>query len=134
MDPAQVDTWSFTPKCVDCHDPHGDGNAKMIQRDLWEGSSVGWVPAASDVENTTLTFTNYTTGQDANGNAYADSAAPFDSLCQECHETTDPDMASYKDGLTADSTNHPGSPGDCSSCHKHDSGFKPSGCNGCHTG
>ena len=49
-------------------------------------------------------------------------------------------MTSYLDNMkrgvagngTANASPHPTAPGDCSSCHKHDSGFKPSGCNGCH--
>ena len=34
-----------------------------------------------------MTFTNATVGHDANGYTYADSTAPFSSICQECHTT-----------------------------------------------
>jgi hypothetical protein len=136
-----VDTWSFTPKCVDCHDPHGDGsNVKFMHNDLWDnGSSATFVPTSySTIGNTNVVFTAYTTGQNATGTAYADTDTPWSSTCQECHETADADMTSYKDGVRADIAPHPASPGDCSGCHKHSSGFKPSGCSAggtsCHGG
>ena len=132
-----VETWGFTPKCVDCHDPHGDGsNAKMIHDDLWDnGSGANWVPTDyGTIGNTNLAFTTYTTGQDNTGNAYANTVSPWSSVCQECHETADADMTSYKDGVRADTSPHPSSPGDCSGCHQHNTAFQPSGCSGCHGG
>ena len=131
----QVNTWGFTPKCVDCHDPHGDGgNVKMMHNDLWDnGSGANWVPTDyATIGNPNVAFTVFTTGQSTAGTAYADTNSPWSSLCQECHETGDADMTSYKDGVRADIAPHPASPGDCSDCHKHEGAFQPSGCNGCH--
>ncbi|MDF1527424.1 MAG: hypothetical protein P1S59_14440 [bacterium] len=135
---TQVDSWSITPKCVDCHDPHGDAsNLKMIQTDLWDNGSstmsttVGVPTNHGAIGNSNLAFVNDTTGVSTAGDSYADADAPFSSLCQECHETVDADMTSFQDDATASSTGHPspgGNPGDCSDCHKHDTAFKPSGC------
>ncbi|MHC4815764.1 MAG: CxxxxCH/CxxCH domain c-type cytochrome, partial [Planctomycetota bacterium] len=132
----QVDSWSFDPKCVDCHDPHGDGsNLKMIQVDLWDSGSTGArVPSAAP-ENSSLAFIDTLTGANTAGDTYADLNDPWSSLCQECHETADPDMTSFKDNAVASTTGHPtpgGNPGDCSNCHQHDTAFRPSGCSGCH--
>ncbi|TAL18747.1 CxxxxCH/CxxCH domain-containing protein, partial [bacterium] len=138
---SDVVTWGFTPKCVDCHDPHGDStNVKMIQNDLWDNGSAGTAIATAvptsyaTIGNTNVVFTTYTTGQTAAGSAYAQTGSVFSSICQECHETVEAGFTAYKDGVNADASPHPTAPGDCSGCHKHDSGFKPSGCNGCHGG
>ena len=96
----QVDTWSFVPKCVDCHDPHGDdANLRMIQRELIEGSAANWVPTAFPPENAVLAFTDDTIGFDTTAPyaSWADNGTRS-SLCQECHESADPDFTSYKDG------------------------------------
>ncbi|GAB6064506.1 hypothetical protein JCM30394_32390 [Deferrisoma palaeochoriense] len=136
-------TWSFAPECVNCHDPHGDdANLSMIQRELYDKAQFalpGGPPPAEPTEQTALAFTDDTTGQSPAGTSYADSDAPFSSICQECHEGTpgvDTPFA-FVDDTSASGGTHPGgtgNPGDCSGCHKHDSAFKPSGCSGCHGG
>ncbi len=49
-------TWPYVPKCVDCHDPHGDGNDYMIKyavsRDY--GSLANGNPALSDLSSPNL--------------------------------------------------------------------------------
>jgi hypothetical protein len=109
----------------------------MVQRELYDhgsrvqssnlGSEDWGVHDAND--NNALVFTDNATGQSAGGGSYANTASPWSNLCQECHETN---LNSYKDNTNADVSPHPANPGDCSSCHKHDTAFKPSGCNGCH--
>ncbi|HEY5998525.1 MAG TPA: CxxxxCH/CxxCH domain-containing protein [bacterium] len=135
----QVDSWSFTPKCADCHDPHGDdANLHMVSRELVEGSGPNWVPAVWPPEKSNLVFTDDSTGADDTGNSYANLSSPQTSLCQQCHRQNDPDFTSFKHGFAGISTaTHPtqgGNPGDCSYCHRHRSAFAPTGCEGCHNG
>ncbi|MDF1527284.1 MAG: hypothetical protein P1S59_13665, partial [bacterium] len=122
-------TWpSWDPKCVDCHDPHGDAaNLSMIQSDLFDaGSTTNGVPNASVAE--TVDFT--VRGGIAAG-SYADTSDGADSICQECHTAT----VSFLDNDTAVAVTgaHPASGlSPCTNCHKHDSAFEPSGCDSCH--
>ena len=139
-----IRTWpAWVPQCTNCHDPHGDANLSMVSRWAYDKAAfnvpagVGGAPytGALPTENTTLVFTDATTGANAGGGSYADLDGPYSSVCQECHE--DASVVSFHDGTTAAGANHPGTgtnPGDCSSCHRHDSGFMPMGCEGCHNG
>jgi hypothetical protein len=139
-------TWSFQPACMNCHDPHGDGNAKMVQKALYDKAAftlpAGPAPAFP-TEQTNLVFTDLTSGQSASGTSFARSQSPFDSICQECHEGTPgvDTTKGYVDNASANYSGHPGyvsstadNPTDCSACHKHNEGFKPSGCASCHDG
>ena len=132
-------TWPWTPQCANCHDPHGDAtNIAMIGNEMYESAALNLLaaPVGPWRENTAMTFTNTTAGHDAAGYAYADSTAPFSSICQECHTAAGTGMLSYLDNTNTSAGSHPaatgGNPGDCSSCHKHATAFKPSGCAGCH--
>ncbi|WP_084319052.1 CxxxxCH/CxxCH domain c-type cytochrome [Deferrisoma camini] len=133
-------TWSFAPECVNCHDPHGDGsNLSMVQRELYDKAQFGLPagpPPAEPTEQTGLAFTDDTTGQSTAGTSYADSDAPYSSICQECHEGTPGTDTPYVfvDDTSASGGSHPGgtgNPGDCSDCHPHNKAFSPS-CTGCH--
>ena len=84
---SQVSTWGFAPKCVDCHDPHGDSvsavnNAKFISNDIWDkGSGANWVPTAySTIGNTALTFSVVHDGPEQ----------PRDSLRRQRHPMVGP--------------------------------------------
>ena len=132
--------WSFSPDCVNCHDPHGDdANLSMVQRELYDKAAFGLPagpPPAEPTEQTALAFTDDTTGQSAAGTSYADSDAPFSSICQECHEGTPGTDTPYAfvDDTSASVAPHPGgsgNPGDCSDCHPHNKAFSPS-CDRCH--
>jgi len=135
--------WSFTPECVNCHDPHGDGsNLSMIQSQLYDKEAFSVTSAAPSVaiDNTALVFTDDTTGLTSTQEGYADYTV-YSSVCQECHEGTPGSTTTFAfvDDARANFSGHPGyvntssdNPGDCSLCHKHDSAFKPSGCNSCH--
>ncbi len=138
-------TWHFTPECVNCHDPHGDGrNIAMIGNEIFDAATFAFGPASgTSAENTALVFTNVTAFQDASGTSYAESDATpapgYSAICQECHVATGPSpIVSYRDNTNTSFTGHPGAtgnnPGDCGGCHKHNEAFKPSGCSGCHGG
>ncbi len=146
---TQVNTWHISPECVNCHDPHGDQasgasseNLYMIQREIYDKAAFtlpAGPPPAEPTEQTNLEFTDASTGASTAGNSFADLDSPASSLCQECHETTDPDMTSFLDDtapgvVTSPHPNAPDTnPGTCTACHKHNEAFKPSGCNACHT-
>jgi predicted CxxxxCH...CXXCH cytochrome family protein len=130
-------TWpAWDPQCVNCHDPHGDGNLAMIRRDLYDKAAfnlpAGPAPAVP-TEQTSLTFTNRT-GVAAGSYSWATEQTPnYSGVCQECHEAAN--HVAFKDNTSASVTPHPSpgtNPGQCSSCHPHSGAFKPSGCSGCH--
>ena len=136
-------TWpTWDPQCVNCHDPHGDANLSMISKwgydkapfNIPAGASAAPYTGALPVENVAIIFTDSTTGAGAAGTSYADTDAAFSSLCQECHEAAN--IVAFKDGTSGAVAPHPGAganPGDCTSCHGHEAGFKPAGdCNSCH--
>ena len=130
--------WDYAPTCVNCHDPHGDGtNLSMIESNLWDKAAfpvLGGTPPTAPSSDTTI-FRYNTTGVDTSApyESYADNgvASGGDSICHECHETPTTTYAFVDDGV-ANVGAHASMAGDCGSCHKHDSAFKPSGCNGCH--
>ncbi|MEW6488433.1 MAG: CxxxxCH/CxxCH domain-containing protein, partial [Thermodesulfobacteriota bacterium] len=130
-------TWpAWDPQCVNCHDPHGDGNLAMIRRDLYDKAAFNLPagpPPAEPTEQTNLIFTNRT-GVAANSYSWATEQTPnYSGVCQECHEAAD--HVAFKDNTSASVSPHPtagGNPGQCSSCHPHSGAFKPSGCSGCH--
>jgi hypothetical protein len=123
-------TWSFGAKCVDCHDPHGDGsNLAMIHSDLADkGSKANWVRNAPDAAIEPMVFTS-TAGTAAD--SYAEPSPNFDGICQECHTQT----ASFRDNTSAAAGTHAANTSGCMNCHNHkNDGFKGAGCNGCHGG
>jgi len=128
--------WNFTPKCVDCHDPHGDYsdvtgrvNRLMIQ---------GYVnySTASSTPYGVPTFTKGVGFPDNGGGAEPGSLdresfvqSDFSGLCQICH-TAGGNPAHYSRSIyeTAHSGTAP-----CTDCHTHPSGFEGAGsCTGCH--
>ena len=139
---------AWSPQCVNCHDPHGDGTLSMLSAWVYDKgafaipSGAGLAPytGALPPEQASLVFTDGTSGASAAGTSYADLDTPWSGICQECHE--DQALLSFRDGPaggTAAGTNHPGTgtnPGDCSGCHRHDRGFMPTRCAnsgaGCH--
>jgi hypothetical protein len=128
-------TWNWTPKCYDCHDPHGDlTNLKMIRSDLYDngspiansGSSTHGVPYTTDADLVDFTIR----GGIANG-SYADSVNA-NGICQECHTAT---LSFLDNDVTPLAGIHPTSGlSPCTSCHQHTKAFEPSGCENCHDG
>jgi predicted CxxxxCH...CXXCH cytochrome family protein len=125
-------TWSWTPKCVDCHDPHGDNggmttswyNAAMIQSEpATSGSNTYGAPLG-----TTPTDFPFDRGASITWNSFVDNAnpKPYNGICQVCHT-----LGEYFDQNTYTSSHNPGQP--CTNCHSHPTGFQPSGaCVDCH--
>ncbi len=99
--------------CVTCHDQHGQngGQDAMIASTIQTRSVTG--------------FTDRT----ARG-SYS-NPAPFDGVCQVCHDQNAPDSILYFNRAT-ETPGHQS--GNCLTCHKHTDTpiFKPSGCSSCH--
>lgn len=110
--------------CWDCHDPHGDSNIVMVQdllavraNDVGQPYQVGAV-----------SFTANSSGTD-----FARSTAPYDGICNVCHNGTDHYTSNSGDGHNATSV--------CTTCHPHsvddapEQAFAPAGgCVDCHAG
>lgn len=127
-------TWPVTPmKCVDCHDPHGDANWKMIrsalnaprnQTDTLAGSnSVGTPKRTTGLD--CVVFLS-TAGQAPS--SYASSPSTGQGICEICHNQT----TTYSRGGVGAQNGHPINR--CAQCHTHPAGFKGASCKGCHGG
>jgi len=127
-------TYNSGKFCWDCHDPHGDGNIKMVQaKPARRTDGTYGIPTVTPT--TSVVFTNNTVGAGAGG--FARTSAPYEEgICNTCHET-----AAGLNNYT--STSYDGShyTSVCTQCHKHSpdttvdgNAFQPSGggCNGCH--
>lgn len=108
--------------CWDCHDPHGDSNIVMVQDLLVLRSNEVGQP----LQTGAVSFVANSTGTD-----FARSVAPFDGICNVCHNGTDHYTSNSGDGHNATSV--------CTTCHMHsidgapDQAFAPaSGCTDCH--
>jgi len=129
-------TWpSWDPKCVDCHDPHGDAtNLKMVATDIFDrGSNAHGVPTESlNSISRTLDVVDFTVQDWISAGSYADSASGADGVCQECHLATDGSatgLLSFQDDNPvplSPAGNHPPSGTSCRLCHKHNTAFEPS--------
>lgn len=118
---TNLTTWHFTPKCIDCHDPHGDTNLFMIHDKVsHQGSDDAGRP--NIFPNISAVTFDSVTGSNSYDDGIAGTPA---SLCSVCHDRTD------HNGGPAPAHNN--STLDCRSCHKHKLGFTPSGCDGCHS-
>jgi predicted CxxxxCH...CXXCH cytochrome family protein len=135
--PSANATWTFTPKCVDCHDPHGDTaggvtpaeyNGAMIQSKVAiTGSNAYGVP--NSTTNMDFPYDDPATGSDFDYGSFQN--AGFTGLCQVCHDASD-NVDNFN--KTTDNTSHYTNQNKCTGCHKHTDGFGPSGgtCTGCH--
>jgi hypothetical protein len=128
-------------KCVDCHDPHGDGksgterimmvrsgiNAPINSVDTNAGSDVKSRPRRTDANVRSVTFNSlagYAAGSYAQpGNGTGGTWGP----CEVCHTQTN----AYSRTLNNDNT-HVTRITRCSTCHPHKSGFAATACKGCH--
>jgi hypothetical protein len=125
--------WSWTPKCIDCHDPHGDTggvstsqyNGAMMQSQVGiAASSTYGVPTTTEAVDFPTNFADPA----LNWSSFVTASGTNKGICRVCH--TDAGVQ-YFDRTTFDGTHNSGQ-GVCTSCHTHDSGFKPSACNACH--
>jgi len=137
-------TWpgpNYPWKCVDCHDPHGDGksgaerimmvrsgiNAPVNSADANAGSAGKSRPRRTDANVRSVTFTSlagYGAGSYAQpGNGAGGTWGP----CEVCHTQTN----AYSRTRDNDNT-HVTRITRCSTCHPHKSGFAATACKGCH--
>ncbi len=112
--------WKGGKFCWDCHDPHGDANIFMIQDEvsIRTGGRNG-----KPVERKAVVFTRRQSGSD-----YARTEAPYDGICNVCHD--DPDQH-YGNGW-GDGHNQSRR---CTQCHEHrftDSHASGNTCTTCH--
>jgi len=129
--------WNFTPKCVDCHDPHGDYSdvTGRVNRYMIQGY-VNYSTASSTPYGVP-TFTKGVGFPDNGGGAEPGSLdresfvqSDFTGLCQICH-TAGGNPSHYSRSIYE--TGHSGT-APCTDCHTHDTGFQGAGgsCIDCH--
>ena len=90
--------------CVQCHDPHGSTNTKLVRE-------IITTPSGADRP---IAFDNLTGLADG---SFASASAPGTGVCEICHTTT----RHYR----ADGTGSPHYTYSCLGCHRHDDGFLP---------
>ncbi|SNB45997.1 CxxxxCH/CxxCH domain-containing protein [Geobacter sp. DSM 9736] len=107
--------------CATCHEPNRKPNIKNVRRTITTMNGENW-PGGSP--NVTVEFRNVTSmGEDAGGHATSSR------ICEVCHSQNrfhNADTANNTAGL-----DHPNPKAVCTSCHKHNTGFKAA-CGGCH--
>jgi predicted CxxxxCH...CXXCH cytochrome family protein len=130
-------------KCVDCHDPHGDGksgaerymmirsgiNAPIDNVDSSAGSDAKSRPKRTDASVLPVGF-NSLVGYSTSGGVYSyanQGNGPTWGPCEVCH-TQVTAYSRTKDNLASHATRT----NRCSTCHPHKSGFAPTACRGCH--
>ncbi len=118
-------------RCWDCHDPHGDGsNIKMVGKEVlvW-GDADGFVGTRAAQA---VTFTLSDIG------GYAKTVAPYDGVCQVCHEATGHlGTATSMQYWLSNGTGPHNADQDCMTCHTHQqppgNAFQGAGaCSSCH--
>ncbi len=90
--------------CVQCHDPHGSSNTKLVRE-------IITTPSGADRP---IAFDNLTGLADG---SFASASAPGTGVCEICHTTT----RHYR----ADGTGSPHYTYSCLGCHRHNDGFNP---------
>lgn len=137
-------TWPVSPwKCVDCHDPHGDGssgserymmirsgiNAPIDASDTNAGSDGKSRPKRTDANVLPVNF-NSLAGYSATAGVYSyanQGNSPPWGPCEVCHiQTTAYSRTLDNAGSHSTRTNR------CTTCHPHKAGFAPTACKGCH--
>ena len=126
--------YNFETKCIDCHDPHGDSNMfmvhNMVAADGPDADNPQAMSSIKGIPDTTkaVTFIADTAGQD-----FADTATPwvFTGICEVCHDETRWYRGTTTGNLQGPQAGHTYTT-NCVTCHKHPSGFKGGGCDGCH--
>jgi predicted CxxxxCH...CXXCH cytochrome family protein len=122
--------------CWDCHDPHGDGNIKMVQANP-APTTDGTYGIPTSVPPKTVVFTNNAVATGAGG--FAMTSGSFNQgICNVCHtaSASNPKMEHY----TSTSSDSHNSGTVCTTCHTHSAdttangdAFKGGGsCDGCH--
>ncbi|MHB8783296.1 MAG: CxxxxCH/CxxCH domain c-type cytochrome [Desulfobacteria bacterium] len=137
--------WPVTPwKCVDCHDPHGDGksgadrymmirsgiNAPIDNTDSNAGSDAQSRPKRTGSNVLAVGFNSlagYSTTAGVYSYANQGNGPTTWGPCEVCHtQTTAYSRTADNLGSHATRTNR------CTTCHPHKAGFAPTACKGCH--
>ena len=113
--------WKGGKFCWDCHDPHGDSNIYMIQREVaTETDGTYGIPK----KRALVTFTDI-----ASGTNYAKKTGTIDGICNVCHSTDSKHFTSTGgDGHNLTRR--------CTTCHEHrfaDSHANKQSCDTCHS-
>ncbi len=138
--------WSFpnnAAKCVDCHDPHGDKNKKMIHAQInYTGSDRFGRPALpptyATVTSTATVQMTFTTPVGTNWSSFSWGSDVSRAICRRCHTPGVPGLAANMNKTQYDG-NHQSHQA-CTNCHDHKEAFKGGGestgnqsCSGCHS-
>lgn len=111
--------------CLECHTPHTTNNIFLIRQSV----------VAPDGVTRSVNYFNAT--GDAN-NSYVNSSAGANTrgLCQVCHTKTRSSGGANRWRYNGNADTHytaAAGTQPCRNCHSHTSGFKGSGCDGCHS-
>lgn len=105
---------SAPTSCWNCHDHEGEAGTNLSMIPLNRTGAAGGVTRA-------VVFTSR-----SGAKSFADGDATYDGVCEVCHTTTNEHRF---DG----SVSKHNAAANCTTCHKHDVGFKGGGrCTGCH--
>lgn len=110
--------------CWDCHDPHGDNNVFMVGKrvSMRTDNTFGFPVGGNDNSNRPqVVFTNNASGPDY---ASTDNVAPFNGVCEACHQAASGVTHYTNTGKTDAHYNTR-----CLDCHLHDAGFIGAGGN-----
>jgi len=129
-------TWGWTPKCVDCHDPHGDKggvttteyNGAMVQAAVsYTASNTYGVPGTTEAVDFPANYAVAQAGNLMNWSSFVWNSGANKGICRVCHTqgtTTYFTRSTY--------SSHNSDQGACLACHQHGAGFQPSACDACH--
>jgi len=129
-------SWGWSPKCVDCHDPHGDKggyttteyNGAMVQSFVsYTSSSTYGVPDKTEAIDFPANYAMAKSISAFNWSSFVDNGGTNKGICRVCHTKSSTDNF-RRDLFTG---THYNDQGKCTSCHIHSEGFAPS-CNACH--
>jgi predicted CxxxxCH...CXXCH cytochrome family protein len=125
-------TGDYDFKCVDCHDPHGDGNYYMVRSHISAPTASNDTTFGSDSYGTpqdtaTISAVTFTSLAGVAAGSFGISGTG-NGICEVCHTQTDKYI---RGSATADTHN---TSGNCTtSCHTHNNSFKAAGgCTSCH--
>ncbi len=113
--------------CSVCHERRS-GNIKRI-RNNWSDDNLPNVPAKSHGDS--IVFSSAIDGSAEYAVDDSTNHASSNRVCEACHTLTA--HHKHNESLTPGTPDH-NSTKACISCHKHQNGFAPTGCSGCHGG
>ncbi len=106
--------------CATCHEPYS-GSLKSVRRVISTMNGENWPNGSPEVA---VSFNNLTSmGADKGGHATSNR------ICEVCHSQNQ--FHNFNTANNSGGLNHPTPAAVCTSCHKHNTGFKAA-CGGCH--